>query len=154
MPYEEMPNLISVATLDCDCAVLSLPAGYGEYFDIEFCQTHATAPDQVTFLMDKLLALTPGGSEYSGSPQRCLDWIKDRMAMTGKIAKERNQLRGQVADLLVACEAVEWVKDPEYNDKSSSGFGMRYCPWCGNYENYGHDKDCQRQAAIARARTE
>ena len=67
-------------------------------------------------------------------------------------AGEIRKLKAQRDDLLAACEAVEWVKDPEYNDKSSSGFGICYCPWCGNYENYGHDKNCQRQAAIARAK--
>ena len=33
-----------------------------------------------------LLALTPGGSEFVGSPHRCLEFIKDRMATVMKVA--------------------------------------------------------------------
>ena len=63
-------------------------------------------------LANSLLALTPGGSEFYGSPQRCLSWIKDRMSMIGKIAAERNELREQVADLLAACNlALQYTKD-------------------------------------------
>ena len=47
--------------------------------------------------------------------------------------------------LLAALEAVEWVRDPATS--------YVYCPWCGHWRHdTGHAPDCQRQAALARAR--
>ncbi len=50
-----------------------------------------------------LLDLTPGGSEFHGSPERCAQWAKDRISMTGKLAAERNRLR--IAADVLAVEA-------------------------------------------------
>ena len=49
--------------------------------------------------------------------------------------------------LLAALEAVEWVRvyGPERD-------GLNVCPWCGYDDELGHSEDCQRQAAIAKAR--
>jgi len=59
-----------------------------------------------------LLDLTPGGSEFYGSPERCAQWAKDRMTMTGKLAAERNRLR-IAADALavVAHRAVAFLNN-------------------------------------------
>jgi uncharacterized protein YgfB (UPF0149 family) len=40
-----------------------------------------------------LLDLTPGGSEFAGSPEACARWVQERLASVGKLAQERNQLR-------------------------------------------------------------
>lgn len=46
--------------------------------------------------------------------------------------------------LLALVEAVEWVEDGDSLHQ--------YCPWCGEYENYGHAPDCERQRALDQAR--
>jgi hypothetical protein len=74
-----------------------------------------------------LESLTPGGSEFHDSPQNCLDFVQDRLATAGKVAKERNELRA-------ALERVEWSSDS--------------CPWCHEFKDHGHAQNCQRQAAL------
>lgn len=37
--------------------------------------------------------LTPGGSEFSRSPEICFQWVQQRLSVTGKLAAKRNQLR-------------------------------------------------------------
>jgi hypothetical protein len=54
-----------------------------------------------------LLNLTPGGSEYHGSPERCAEWIRDRLSSTGKLAAERNRLRTAADALAEAGEKAE-----------------------------------------------
>lgn len=41
--------------------------------------------------------------------------------------------------LRAALEAVEWAQGP---------LRRRYCPWCLRVEAFGHQPDCQRQAAL------
>jgi hypothetical protein len=55
---------------------------------------------------DALVRLTPGGSEFHGSPKNCLTWIKDRVSMTGKLAAQRNRYRTTGDELAAACEAL------------------------------------------------
>ena len=76
----------------------------------------------------------------------------ERRAIYDKLEADRDAARQQIVDeyrdLLAALESVEWVRDedlPEYD---------KWCPWCGNYRKYGHASDCQRHAALARARGE
>jgi len=58
------------------------------------------------------------------------------------------RLMAAALDLLAALEAVEWLPDEDSP-------GRLYCPWCGNYqEPYGHSLECERQAAIAKAKGE
>lgn len=76
-------------------------------------------------LVYSLMDLTPGGSEYHNSPQRCFDWIRDRLAVTGKIAKERNQLRGQVADLLAAWSEFKDVWNFEHSEEEGASIEYR-----------------------------
>jgi hypothetical protein len=47
-----------------------------------------------------LESLTPGGSEFSGSPEACARWVKERLAGAGKLAAERNRYREQAARLV------------------------------------------------------
>lgn len=76
-------------------------------------------------LLYDLEALTPGGSEYHDSPQRCLGWIKDRIAMTGKIAKERNELRAQRDDLLAAWNEFKDVWAFEHSEEEGASIEYR-----------------------------
>jgi hypothetical protein len=50
-------------------------------------------------LEGSLLAMTPGGSEFVGSPRRCLEFIKDRMATVMKVAIANKALEAEVAEL-------------------------------------------------------
>jgi len=40
-----------------------------------------------------IVSLTPGGSEFYDNPERCAEWVQERLSTTGKIAAERNELR-------------------------------------------------------------
>jgi hypothetical protein len=42
-----------------------------------------------------LEGLTPGGSEFYKSPERCAEWAMERMRSAAKVAKERNELRAE-----------------------------------------------------------
>jgi len=64
-------------------------------------------PDEL-YLRYLLESLTPGGSEFHDDPERCVAWIKDRLAFTAKIAAERNGLRDLVKRL---CEGLDWALD-------------------------------------------
>jgi len=52
------------------------------------------------------------------------------------------ELQAVNAELLAALEAVEFVE----------GKDLIRCPWCEGRWLWGHAPDCQRQAAIARAK--
>jgi hypothetical protein len=56
-------------------------------------------------LLDALFALTPGGSEFVGSPQRCLEFIRDRMAAAMKVAAKNKTLEAEL-EAVKAREAV------------------------------------------------
>jgi hypothetical protein len=56
---------------------------------------------------DALLALTPGGSEFVGSPQRCLEFIKDRMATVMKVAAKNKALEAELEAAKAREEAEE-----------------------------------------------
>jgi hypothetical protein len=80
-------------------------------------------------------------------------WIGQRLE-----AMANRDLMAAVNDLLAALEAVEWVTMPNGHGDSDDR-----CPWClGYYIDdeeldagiQGHKFDCQRQAAIARAKGE
>ena len=43
-----------------------------------------------------LEGLTPGGSEFSGWPERCAAWVQERLDTRAKIAAERNALRAKL----------------------------------------------------------
>jgi hypothetical protein len=59
-------------------------------------------------LAAELAALTPGGSEFHNSPDYCLQWIRERLTHRAKIAKERNELR---AELAAARELIREAQD-------------------------------------------
>ena len=43
-------------------------------------------------LLERLLALTPGGSEFAGDPMRCLEFVEDRMATVMRVAANNTAL--------------------------------------------------------------
>jgi len=51
------------------------------------------AQEYVKELEHLLESLTPGGSEFAGSPEACARWVRERLSSVGKLALERNQLR-------------------------------------------------------------
>jgi len=61
-------------------------------------------------------------------------------------------------DLLAALEAVEWARTCETATHPVTGeiayIYPTICPWCKARMQMGHYDDCQRQAAIAKARGE
>ena len=66
----------------------------------------------------------------------------------GKVAQlkeERDEVTAQRDALLAALEAVEWV---------FNAFGDNICWWCRAEKFSGHADDCQREAAIAKAKGE
>ena len=74
-------------------------------------------------LEDQLLAMTPGGSEFVGSPQRCLEFIKDRMATVMKVAATNKTLRAELDAAKAREEALslpkhrcEMVAAAQWND--------------------------------------
>lgn len=69
-----------------------------------------------------LLDLTPGGSEFHGSPERCAQWAQDRISFTGKLAAERNRLRTAADALAVGVdELLEMLEDDELTPESMLG---------------------------------
>ena len=54
-------------------------------------------------LQEHLESLTPGGSEFHGGAGRCVEWVRARLATTGKIAAERNELRARVEEMAELC---------------------------------------------------
>jgi hypothetical protein len=83
---------------------------------------------RIAALESQLESLTPGGSEFHGSAQHCIEWIKDRLSTTGKIAAERNMLESQLA---AANEDAKTLK--AYSDHDGN-CGINYgqdCCTCG-----------------------
>ena len=50
-------------------------------------------------LLNKLIDLTPGGSEFAGDAERCIEWVKGRLDERGKLAAQNRKGR----------ELLEWV---------------------------------------------
>lgn len=50
-------------------------------------------------LIMSLEALTPGGSEFHNDPQRCLDWISDRMKTVVNEVKKRKEAEAELEQL-------------------------------------------------------
>jgi len=77
------------------------------------------------------------------------DMSESRQELLGMVYAVKNQLarlRKSNKVLLGALEAVEWVELPDYADI--------VCPWCYGLRKNGHTPDCQRQAAVIKAKGE
>lgn len=79
-------------------------------------------------LHHRLLRLTPGGSEFTGSPNRCLDFIKDRMSTVMEVAKERNHYRDLIREAQVVMAAPNsgrtghvWLEIPQEDYENING---------------------------------
>lgn len=55
-----------------------------------------------TRAMRLLCDLTPGGSEFVDSPERCAAWVRARLRFNTKLAVERNRYRRALQPLLTA----------------------------------------------------
>ena len=64
---------------------------------------------QLAEMQAALENLTPGGSEFAGSFAVCLNWIRTRLATTGHVAAERNELRRQLAEERMRANAAEFA---------------------------------------------
>jgi hypothetical protein len=68
--------------------------------------------------MERLLeSLTPGGSEFAGSPEACAKWVRARLASVGKLALERNRCQGQAEALAEALQVI-------YDDITAKNFSQ------------------------------
>ena len=61
--------------------------------------------DELVFAIE---ALTPGGSEFHDSPERCLEWIRERLRVVAEIAAERNRLREEAYMLRGELDHERW----------------------------------------------
>jgi chromosome segregation ATPase len=68
--------------------------------------------------IERLLeSLTPGGSEFAGSPEACARWVRERLSSVGKLAVERNRCQGQAEALAEALQVI-------YDDITAKNFSQ------------------------------
>jgi len=67
----------------------------------ELAQLMAAAPS----ITERLVAMTPGGSEFHDDPNRCLNYIERRMARVIEQVRKRKEVEEQRDELLEAAEA-------------------------------------------------
>ena len=67
-------------------------------------------------LKHQVESFTPGGSEFNNDPERCLQWIKDRMSTVTEQVKKRKEADAQLAltekALELACDHISEVCVP------------------------------------------
>ena len=56
--------------------------------------------------MRALESLTPNGSEFVNDPERCVEFVRDRLAFLVQIAKERNMAQQEARELRAAIKAL------------------------------------------------
>jgi hypothetical protein len=67
--------------------------------------------------LERLLeSLTPGGSEFAGSPEACARWVRARLASVGKLAAERNRCREKLGRILSTLDTFRPKGDDEVVD--------------------------------------
>jgi len=99
---------------------------------------------EVSRLMHHLESLTPGGSEFHDSPERCVDWVRERLSGVIEQVQKRKAAEVEIARLQRVIDHVEWTHPPY------PAWTVAFCPWCGTTEADGHRFDCMRQAAPER----
>lgn len=60
--------------------------------------------------MRALESLTPNGSEFVNDPERCMAFVRDRLAFTIQLAKERNRMRNALELIAKTSPDVEAVR--------------------------------------------
>ena len=58
-----------------------------------------TLVDELDRLVKLFESLTPSGSEFAGDADACYSFVKDRLHTVMEVAKERNELRSELARL-------------------------------------------------------
>lgn len=105
---------------------------------VRFLAALAERDNEIVLLHGLLESLTPGGSEFHQSPERCAEFAKDRMAGVIKQVKKRKAAEAEVVRLRDALATVpEWVLVP-----AGWGSARRECPICENLQKDGHAADC------------
>jgi len=76
--------------------------------------------------------MTAGGSEFAGDTQRCLADIRERLAVAGKVAADRNALRKRLAELEGEAQSSLMLCDL-CHEENCGGPSVCYCPchWAG-----------------------
>ena len=119
---------------------LAHAAGY-EQDSYELARLMAAAPS----ITERLVAMTPGGSEFHDDPNRCLNYIERRMARVVEQVRKRKEAEEQRDELLRACErALPWLAKMIVD---------------GGHEHTVNPSDCVRaleglEAAIAKVKGE
>ena len=62
---------------------------------------------RVVDLEKQLESLTPGGSEFYNDPERCIQWVKDRLATVSKQVKKRKEAEAENAKLRATIAAMQ-----------------------------------------------
>ena len=97
------------SVLDCDLnetvdeiVFADGPDQYRRRLALELGMTGGGAPEATETaetLEDSLLSLTPGGSEFVGSPKACLAFVRERMTTVMKVASQNKRLQAEVTKL-------------------------------------------------------
>jgi hypothetical protein len=92
-------------------------------------------------------SLAPGGGEFHGDADRCIEWVRARLSTTGHIATERNRLRRRVTTLEAALRGLLTATDATGTAPlmTLADEGGPFCICCAVYEVDGeidHDDDC------------
>lgn len=80
-------------------------------YDAQFIAlARTTLPEfaqRVVDLEKQLESLTPGGSEFHSDPERCIQWVKDRLATVSKQVKKRKEAEAENAKLRATIAAMQ-----------------------------------------------
>jgi chromosome segregation ATPase len=87
---------------------------------------------QLAEVQTALESLTPGGSEFVGDPNACLEWIAKRISTAGKIAAERNDVRRQLEATQAELDQVR-----QERDRARRALRVRDLEDTGLYDAYG-----------------
>lgn len=82
-------------------------------------------------LIKSLESLTPGGSEFSNDPDRCIAWVKDRLETVAKQARKRQQAEADNAALveIFSAEGVAYALHTAYTNPSRFGYDTPSDEW-------------------------
>lgn len=69
---------------------------------------------------ERLVAMTPGGSEFHEDPGACLDWLEERRREVIEQVKRRHDTERQRDELLALCREVkDYLDHPDQRDRAA-----------------------------------
>lgn len=80
-------------------------------------------------LIKSLESLTPGGSEFSNDPDRCIAWVKDRLETVAKQVRKRQQAEADNAALVEAIKNIYPMVAGHAIQLRRSGEEKAMIPW-------------------------